>query len=566
MSNIGNGNKGRFSDRLKRMRYNRLFRKKKIALEDGEIVYKNFLKVVAIIPLMVAGNILETTNDKKKKIVIDKKEYIIKEDNKKIINDEKQEHKLDDNLTKEEIKDTLKTNDLCEVGKEEDEKISSEVDEMTPEEINEYIAVLKKGIAEEVKSNVPTNMQKDVDTEKIALEELNNEDIALDKQKDSIPKKEIVNGSKQTVHSYTPVQQLEKKIINLIKKDLVKIINTLEIYESELYILNEINNDEKTLKECQKNIAEVKKILGKIDSLKKRYDYLKDNIDFEYLLELGDDNIIDKITELRTVISNDKMKTVVSDYKLLDAYKYLYTKVEDVKEKTIKIEKEKITQEEKLKKRDIDFENLKNQVFDINKIKSSYESFVNEQNSFLNELSDKINKIDSHEITNYNLKGFGKYLFNSFKYVGLLMLNPLKGIVPSIATQTIIAGNIVRNLRNNLAWEEKKRMVYEAEDFSSSINFALNDLDYTSNSLDDTLDNLAKLKLEYNNKFKQYQGDFLEYADVINKITSMQESLINNKIKLEIIRNQMRQYSRQNENKLQLVRQLNSNEEEKSSN
>ena len=79
MSNIGNGNKGRFSDRLKRMRYNRLYRKKKIKLEDGEIVYKNFLKVVAVIPLMVAGNILDTSiSDIKKKSVINGKNDISK--------------------------------------------------------------------------------------------------------------------------------------------------------------------------------------------------------------------------------------------------------------------------------------------------------------------------------------------------------------------------------------------------------------------------------------------------------------------------------------------------------
>ena len=40
----------------------------------------------------------------------------------------------------------------------------------------------------------------------------------------------------------------------------------------------------------------------------------------------------------------------------------------------------------------------------------------------------------------------------------------------------------------------------------------------------------------------------------------MQEAMINNKIKLEIMKNRMKQYKKQNENKLQLVRKLNNDE------
>ena len=56
MANIGNGNKGRFSDRLKKMRINRLKKNKNNEpqeLQDSEIMYKNFMKVVAVIPIIV---------------------------------------------------------------------------------------------------------------------------------------------------------------------------------------------------------------------------------------------------------------------------------------------------------------------------------------------------------------------------------------------------------------------------------------------------------------------------------------------------------------------------------
>ena len=181
----------------------------------------------------------------------------------------------------------------------------------------------------------------------------------------------------------------------------------------------------------------------------------------------------------------------------------------------------------------------------------------------MSDLSGKVSAIDSHEVVNYRLKGFGKYLAHSFRYFGLLMLNPLKGFFPSIATQTILAKNMVSNLRDRVNIEEDKRMVYRAIDYSSMINYASRDLDYTSSQLDSTLEDLENLKMQYNSKFRQYQGDFSEYYSVISKITSMQEAMINNKIKLEIIRSQIKRYSRENQNKLRLVRKLNDDEEKR---
>ena len=544
MSNIGNGNKGRFSDRLKRMRYNRLYRKKKIKLEDGEIVYKNFLKVVAVIPLMVAGNVLDIPTNNKKKIVITKTGDIEKRDleaEKKTISSEKGSNE------KKTSKEEKIINSDLEIKAQDNEKnvpfllgkgAKKEDDRDSSIRVNRYV-----GIADE-----------DIKEKQEEVEQKIEEDIKAKKEEEIKEKKE---------KQIDPIKNLEKKIINLIKKDLVKVVNELEIYESELYILSEINNDEKTLDECKKNIAEVRKLLNKIEELKKKYDYLRDTYDFEYLLEIGNEEIIDNITELRNMVNNDEIKTVVADYKLLDVYKFLYTKVDEIKKNAGKIEEEKLKQEEELKKRDIDFEQLKNRVFDIKKINESYANFISQQNSNLRSLSEKISKIDSHEIVDYHMKGVGKYLFNSVKYLGLLMLNPLKGIFPSIATQTIITGHMVTNLRNNIKIEEERRKVYETVDYSLSINVALNDLNYTSGQLDQTLDDLAKLKMEYNANFKQYQGDFLEYQEVISKITSMQEAMINNKIKLEIMKNKMKKYKKENENTVQLVRQLNKNEANK---
>ena len=145
----------------------------------------------------------------------------------------------------------------------------------------------------------------------------------------------------------------------------------------------------------------------------------------------------------------------------------------------------------------------------------------------------------------------------SFRYVGLLMLNPLKGVIPSIATETLVTKNVVSNLYKNMKWEETKRMVYEAIDYSSEIKNAINDLDYTDKIVASTLEDIVKLKIKYNEEFKKYQGDFYEYEQVIAKINDMENKILGNKIKVEIMKKKMLEKERANVKKLQLVKDMN---------
>ena len=353
------------------------------------------------------------------------------------------------------------------------------------------------------------------------------------------------------------IRELEKSIINLIKKDLIKIVNEMEILQSELYILSEVNGESKVLKDCQRELDSVKAMICKIDKLKEQYDFLKDNYDFEYLLEIDNDDIVDKIIELKDSFGKSELKNVAEDYKLLEVYKYLYLKIDDLQEKTITFEEEKVKEINKLKERDIDFEKLKQDVYNVDSTNRNYESFVNNQNDLLQEIEKNVHKINSYEEVNYHLKGFGALFKNTFKYFGLLMVSPLKGIIPSIATETLITGNLIKNLYNNLEWKEEKKMVYTAIDYASMINNAICDLETTSNIVDATLDDIVHLKMKYNDQFKKYQGDFLEYREIMQKINDMENKILGNKIKIEMMKKRALDQKRANDKKLAFVRELN---------
>ena len=56
------GNKGKFSERIKKIATSK--KKKKNDIEDSEELYKNFLKVVAAVPLLVYDNVVNVNSEK----------------------------------------------------------------------------------------------------------------------------------------------------------------------------------------------------------------------------------------------------------------------------------------------------------------------------------------------------------------------------------------------------------------------------------------------------------------------------------------------------------------------
>ena len=479
-------NKGKFSERLAKIRRDKIGNRKNNPMEKDNIFVsgsRNFLKIILALPSVVYSNIKINKNDKIRNGLVE------------------------NNV---ELNNELFYNDDVKIGK------INEIRQMN-------ISLLKKRKELLIKNSVGTTT---------------NNLLMLNEKEQRV----IV---------------LQKEIINLIKKNLVENINQLEILNSELYLLRELNGDDIYLKNCQDNIKEIKKLLSKIKSLKEKYDYLKDNVDFEYMLEYGDNILIDKILELKNLCSDTDVRYVVDNYKILDEYKYLYLKIDKLQEETIKYEEYKNEKAEELKQRDIDFDKLKNEVYDVDKESERYNDFVKKQEMFLSDLDSKIHKISSYEKVDYKLKGFNQLLGNSFKYLGLLLMHPLKSFLPGIAIHTLITKNTISNLYKNLEWEENRRMIYQAIDYSDEINRAINNLDVTSSLIDSTLEDISRLKNRYKKEFSKYEYSFSGYRDAISKINKIENAVLGNKIKVIMMQERMKEKERQNDNKLKMIKKLN---------
>ena len=599
------GNKGKFTERLKRIIFFRRNKKKvmndDVVIADSKKIYADFLKVMAAVPKMVHENLkgddnksndnlmpsdlsnneMRTSRVISSEIIAEKNHRIQVE---KIRNIDVEQIKLQQelNFKRKPIRDVLfKTSDIKEVasfgfGKEKNDSKESKVEtrriftimsrRILPEnektdfegrEVEQEKTFVEKPIEKvQLKTdNVEKNVSLNTENKKLDFKE---HEIKSERSKNDDSTPMIWQKGQADEKRVLDAKKAEKEILNIIKKRLIKTVNELEILQSELYILSEVNGESAQLKECREELDKIKNILCKVDKLKEEYDFLKDNYDFEYLLELDDNTLVDKIIELRDAFGNNELKAVSADYKLLDAYKYLYLKLDNLQEKTVKFEDYKKDEIAKLEARDINFEKLKNDVYSVDNVSRNYEYFVKSQNDLLKEIDENVAKISSYEQVRYYLKGFNRLFLNSVKYFGLLMVTPLKGIIPSIATETLITGNLIKNLYRDLKWEEERKTVYEAIDYSSMINNAISDLNSTASIVDATLEEIVQLKIKYNEQFKKYQGDISEYRDVMHKIGDMENKILGNKIKIELMRERALEEERENNKKMKLVRKLNS--------
>lgn len=504
---VTTGNKGKFSERLKKIARFKRMKKNNSSYNIDDGANLNFFRRILLVPVALVQNTILNSIENKKK--------------------------------------NNKTKDV-------DKKITVKNIETKKEEFTE---IVEKNIVN-YSINNDVNLHKlDKNTRKLKVNKV--KDIDTSFMAKVFLLKNRVSSFEEVNELCNDKEKLEKEIINLIKKRLVKCINEYEILQSDLFILKETLNDDVYYNKCLENIKEIKKLLSKVNSLKDKYDYLKDNYDFEYLLEIDDDTLTDKIIDLKNLLNTNRVPDLVKDYKLLDEYKYLYLKVDKLQEEAILYEEKKNDKIKELKNRDVDFEKLKKKISDKSLNDDKYKDYLNSQNSKLKNLFTDVSKIESREVIDYSVKGFGDLLKSSFKYLGLLMLSPLKGTFPGIAKQTAFTKGEIKRLRSSLTIDEKRYNEYFAYDYSDELRRCINDIDYTSESINSTLVDIINLKKEYTSKFKGYQDKFPEYASAIKKINKIENSIIGSKIKLDMVKTKMLEKEKINNNKMIKIRILN---------
>ncbi len=352
------------------------------------------------------------------------------------------------------------------------------------------------------------------------------------------------------------IQILENKILSKVETIINDYKNKLEIIETDIYVLNTYIEDNKTKEKCKQEKKQIQSIIEKINKIKEQYKILKSkNIELDYL---GIDNslLIDDIYKYKKLVNNiNDISKYQDKYKKSEIFLETNSLLETIENSIKKLEKSNKNKMNKISIDEKKFIEIKDDLFKYSFEFSRFNNFIEGQNSIIENMKDKVGEINSYEEKVTKFIGYDKLLFNNLKYISLLLLSPLKGLFPVIATSTLATKSTIDLLKKQVHIEESKQIVHTAENYEKQITTnisSVNDMKYLISS---SISDIKKIK----EKLQQDKSlsSSLEYKNIMGKINDIEIVLNNNKNKLDIIETKLNGYKKINSDKFVKVRKLN---------
>ncbi len=348
---------------------------------------------------------------------------------------------------------------------------------------------------------------------------------------------------------------IEGDLISRIRESFEDKLDELEILDGRLYLLSCEKEDALVIEQMKELKIKIDQFISELNHLINQYNAYKKNYYLDHVTEIDDDVIVDDMIDYRILLDNmDDEKKFVSGYKKLQEFEEYYNHLKKIKSGVGQLKKEVEEKSSQIYDRDDKYHQITSSLVDVNAINQSCNEEINRQNDYFDNLLKNINDIEKEEYTTNHLRGLGDLAAMSFKYLGLMMLNPLKGTIPGIGIQTLAARNMVVNMYHNLHFEEVKHIHYKAHDFENEINDKLNDINYTSILIDDTLKKIDMLSHDF---MLQYDSNIPSYDDTLNKIQAIRHIVFRNQNKVNKIKSNLEKGKKINEEKLIRVRELN---------
>lgn len=270
---------------------------------------------------------------------------------------------------------------------------------------------------------------------------------------------------------------------------------------------------------------------------------------------LDDSLLIDDIINYRKTLQKEEINKIPKKIKLLEEYKYLYKNLDDLVEKTEKMKEISNKRVQELSARDKKYKDAKNKIVNLEEVENCCNLIIEKNNNYLEELSKKVDKITERKYVESKLKGMNGFLTSSLRYIWLLSLTPLRGILPGIGARTVATRKLLHNMLKNMHYEKQEKIIYSLGNYESEINNKIYDIDSLNYNIDLALEDVQKLKKEFKDYFLSYS--FKEYDKAYKKIELIEKNIIDNKNKVYLIKEKLIKSKKLNRNTLTKVKKLN---------
>lgn len=351
------------------------------------------------------------------------------------------------------------------------------------------------------------------------------------------------------------IKKMGCEIIEKIKSNFEDRLDELEVLESELYFIKQDQENEVELKKVKEIKERIQKLIEEANQIIEQYNLYNKNYYIDHVVGIDDHVLVDEIIDYRFLLDSlSEEKKFVKEYKMLDEFHRLYGHLKSMRDETEQLVLENEDKIEEYEIRDEKYHQIKLEALQVNDMNQKCSLEVARQNEYFDTLMSKISKIDREEYTTYHLRGIGELLNESIRYMGLMLASPFRGLLPGIALQTMYTRRMIGNIYRHLNVEEVNHVHYEAVNYEAELNHHLFDVDYTSSMLEDALRDIGRLREEF---MGQYDSRIPGYEDTLKKLEKIENQVVHNQNRVDIIRTNLKKSKKLNEDKLTRVKRLN---------
>ena len=350
-----------------------------------------------------------------------------------------------------------------------------------------------------------------------------------------------------------------KKEIKKTKNEIVILKEVEKFVNTSLEAIDEIKSDVKILKkESKEKNKDTKQIDEKYDKLKKKVEKLKlqfDTVKEKY--DLSEFSILESIKLIENITSYKSLASLNELDMMLNVCKKEINKIESITlicedKKTIGSNIETVKNDQKNIK--IKFNKNKELLNSVSDIEKNIFQEIKEQQKIVDDMYEKASYYKKQISKKIETVGHRKILSSLFRIAGGILTIPFTGKnLFGIALGSTMINKGLKEMNKSLETKERIVINYKYEDISKQINDVKDKIEYINLILSDSLNQISKLRDNFNNEFKEYNNVLPEYFLMLESINSLENKLKEQQYKMNNVDKKLETEKEINKQKLKIV-------------
>lgn len=344
----------------------------------------------------------------------------------------------------------------------------------------------------------------------------------------------------------------EKVIVKELEEFIDKSLVALEEIKEDVNVIQDEVEKPYTIEQANELEQRSNSLRLKIDKLKNQYDTVKDKYNFDDFAIIDSIEIMDAVDDYLDKAKLDNIEVMVN------VCKNEIEKIDGIvieKDRSIKVSADIEDKKEEIETRTIAFEKNKEETKKQEKIEDRVALELIEQRKILNDIKERVDKIDVINIPEVRITGYGRMFASLLRVAAGIITAPISNRrIFGIALGTSLINKGLRGLRQGLTVEQRTETIIKYEDLEREIINCKDKLEYTNLMLLDSIEQVDKLKKEFSLKFEKYVYLIPEYRDALNKLDNLKKKLEQKHIEVKAIDKDLDMQRKRNNEK---VRRLN---------